>query len=728
MSDKTSNQNSFVEEVEQLFDKVIQLASPQRLRYLQDNASSIEVIDEVLELLTAHDDLGGFLTEPLHIDDTFSPVCPDLTGRRVGVWQVDYLIGQGGMGRVYLAHRADGEYEQSVAFKVVEFKSFDNASFFKERQILADLDHPNIVSLFDAGTLEEGFPYLVMEYIDGMPLDKYIQERSTTSIQDKIILFLRLCRIVQSAHGHGIMHCDLKPTNILVTSDGVLKLLDFGIAQSLLAQTPDDDKDKKRFSFTPEYSSVNRHQQKYPTVRDDIFSLGIIFAQLITNKAPYTQTTSKYPQPDIKRIADDIEDNELRHIFLSATASNKNKALNYLSLQALIDDLGQYLDRFPVKAVGNSFSYQAKKNLQRNWLQWLFAAIIALLVIAASVSSWKTQKAEQKSRFIREMSQNLLDNLDNSLEQLPQTTPTRKLLIESVVSQLEFFQTEAPDDIEMSKMLAGTYRKLGVVTGSPFVLSLGEVESSQQFYNKALLIYQNILKSDTDNLDIHNNISAIKREIAKLYAYKNDTKNMQRVYMEMQTEMEQAYKNQPLSKQHALAITYIVGAHGEMHLGNLATSQALLDKAKHILQALEPSEHTVKYEIETRFVAEETANILLLRKHYKAAKLIYRQLLEKTPLNKHWRIERANARINMALACISFQDQERDQGIRYFSHAYNTYKRLSDKYPAVASLKNNVTHYAAFNKNMHHEMKSDVLAKMMQCHQPQSFMLPLSGG
>ncbi len=640
---------------------------------------------------------------------------------------MDYLIGQGGMGRVYLAHRADGEYEQSVAFKVVEFKSFDNESFFKERQILADLDHPNIVSLFDAGTLEEGFPYLVMEHIDGLPLDQYVKKNSNKSINQLIILFLSLCHIVQSAHGHGIIHCDLKPSNILVTKDGVLKLLDFGIAQSLLA-VKSADNHKKSFSFTPEYSSVNRHQQKYPCVQDDIFSLGVIFAQLLTGKAPYTHVILEYSQPDIKKISADIDDNELRQIFLSAVDSNKKKGRPYLSLQTLIDDLGRYLDKLPVKAVGDSFAYHARKNLQRNWLQWLSVLIISMLVIAASVSSWQTQKAEQKSHFIREMSQNLLNNLDDLLEQLPHTTATRKVLIESAVHQLEFFRAKTPDDIEMSKMLADTYRKLGVVTGSPFVLSLGEFDEALETYNKALLIYRHILDKGNNDLDIYNKRDAIKREIAKLYAYKNDTKNMQRLYTEMRIEMEQVYKNQPLSKQHALAITYIVGAHGEMHLGNLDESQSLLDKAKLILQALEISEKTVKYEIETRFILEETANILLLKKHYKPAELIYQQLLKKTPNHRHWRIERANARVNMALACIYLQQKERESALRYFDTAYKSYKGLSEKYPAVASLKHTAQRYAKMNDNIANKTDITALSKIMQCHQPQSFMMPLNGG
>jgi hypothetical protein len=164
-----------VKEVEDLFEIALSLPIEERDAYLHTQTTSIATIKEVLELLQAHDELDGFLTEPLLIENDIAPICPDLTGQRVNVWQVDHLIGQGGMGKVYLAHRADGAYQQSVAFKVVEFKFFDNAAFLKERQILADLNHPNIVSLLDAGTLAEGFPYLIMEYIDGLPIDQWVK-------------------------------------------------------------------------------------------------------------------------------------------------------------------------------------------------------------------------------------------------------------------------------------------------------------------------------------------------------------------------------------------------------------------------------------------------------------------------------------------------------------------------------------------------------------------------
>ncbi|HIO92039.1 MAG TPA: serine/threonine protein kinase [Leucothrix mucor] len=728
MSNESKQVGSF-EEVELLFDGATQLEAQEQLAYLQATASSKLIITEVLELLQAHNSLGGFLTKPLKIDDLQAPICPDLTERRVGVWQVDHLIGQGGMGRVYLAHRADGEYEQKVAFKVVEFKSFDNESFFKERQILADLDHPNIVSLFDAGTLEEGFPYLVMEYIDGTPLDKYVRQQQNISQQQLIILFLNLCKVVQSAHGHGIIHCDLKPSNILVTQDGVLKLLDFGIAQSLLALNSDkDNKNKKLFSFTPEYSSASRHQQKSPNVQDDIFSLGVIFAQILTGKAPYTKKTSDYAQPDTKKIAVEIDD-ELRQIFSSSVGEgDKGNKLRYSFLQELIDDLGWYLDKLPIKAMGDGFSYRAKKNLQRNWMLWLSGSLIFLLLVAAGMSSWQTQKTEQKIDLIRNMSSGLIVYVNDSLSKIPQTTPTRKLLIESVVRQLESFSQQMPGDLEMSILLADNYKKLGVVTGSPFLLSLGDTQSSRGLYDKALVLYNDILPQVDDPLLIHNKINDVKREIGKLYAFQKDIPNMKKLLLEMRLEMEAIYRKLPLSKQHALAVTYIAEAHAEMHLDNFTHSQALLNQAKQILQALGKVEHTERYWIETRFVEEETANILLLKNKPNAAEIIYKSLLKKTPKLSHWRIDRANARVNMALACIYFKKNNRDDALEYFSQAFSRFKSLSEKYPSVLSLKKTTQRYAVFNKAVVDTMGNEHLSKQLQCHHPQSFMMPLNDG
>jgi serine/threonine protein kinase len=716
--------NDRLNKIEQLFETALPLPKKERTAYLKSKTESKKIISEVLELLQAHDELGSFLTEPLSIENDFIPVCPDLSGRLVNVWQIDHLIGQGGMGRVYLAQRADGEYQQTVAFKVVEYKAFDNSSFLRERQILADLDHPNIVSLLDAGTLEEGFPYLIMEYIDGLPIDQWVKQHKEFTQNELIILFIKLCKIVQSAHDHGIIHCDLKPSNIYVSNDGALKLLDFGIAQLLHDANAQNSDKKQSFSFTPEYSSPNRHQQKYPTVQDDIFSLGIIFAQLITGQVPLMQHNNEYSQPDIEAIAEQLNNTELQAIFLAAVGS-KAAAKQYRTLAELIDDLGYYLDNLPVKALADNFFYSSKKNLQRNWIQWLSAILILALIMVGGVSYWQSKKAEQESRFVREMAETLLNNMDDSLKQLPKTTPTRQLLIKSAVDQLESLQQYYPDNIHINKMLAKTYWRLGVVVGSPFVLSMGKVKEARLYQDKALNLYLKILPLRSDVLLAYNDISRVKREIAKLYAANNDTEKMRSLYAEMLQEMEQVYKNQPIEKKHALAVVYIVGAHGEMHLDNIDYARQLLNQAEKILQALDVSEHTKAYEIETRFIEEERANILLLRNKYSAAESIYRKLLDKKPQHKQWRIVRSLIRINTALGCVNLHKQRKQSALQYFRQARVISMKLSSKYPAVESLKLALQRYKVLDKLAIIDNKE--LARVMYCNTPRKFMMPLDG-
>ena len=665
--------------------------------------------------------MGGFLTEPLSIEDDFSPVCPDLSGRLVNTWQVDHQIGQGGMGRVYLAHRADGEYQQNVAFKVVEYKAFNNAAFLKERQILADLDHPNIVSLLDAGTLEEGFPYLIMEYIDGQPIDLWVKQNKAFTPQALLILFMKLCKVVQSAHDHGIIHCDLKPSNIYVSNEGALKLLDFGIAQSLSRSNAKNRVKTQSFSFTPEYSSPQRHQQKFPTVQDDIFSLGIIFAQLLIGKTPRLQYKEDVPQPDRKAIAKQIKDPEQKAMFLSMVGAKK-AIMHYRTLVEVTDDLGFSLDNLSVKAMGDHVIYHVKKHLQRNWRRWLSAFVIISLLITGGVRYLQTQQAKQESTLIRKILLAQVSHTDASLEQLSGMTQTRKKLMMAMVEQLEELvkKEDSANSIQFTKMLADTYNRLGVVTGSPFVLSVGKITESRPYQDKALALYQKILPKRRDGLKAHNDISRVKREIAKLYAAEKDTKNMRRLYAETLQEMEWVYKDQPLDKQHALAVVYIVGAHGEMHLGNLAYSQQLLNQANTILQALDEREHTVNYEIETRFIKEERANILFLKKETSAAEVIYKGLLAQKLKHKHWRLVRSHVRVNTALGCIHLEKQQQQSALQYFKQARKFATELSNKYPAVTSLKDALQRYEALDKASY-----DELTHIMFCRQPSKFMMPL---
>ncbi len=212
-------------------------------------------------------------------------------GRRIGVYKITEEIGRGGMGEVYRASRIDGLYDKQVAIKLVRV-GLDSASLFDrfrhERQILASLDHPNIARLYDGGTTEDGIPYLVMELIEGTPIDVYCEDRSLGTVE-RLKLFLEVCGAVQYAHQRLVIHRDIKPSNILVTDDGVPKLLDFGIAKII---GPSLSIEATRLHpLTPEYASPEQIRGDAITTATDVYSLGVVLYKLLTGRQPYPGKT-----------------------------------------------------------------------------------------------------------------------------------------------------------------------------------------------------------------------------------------------------------------------------------------------------------------------------------------------------------------------------------------------------------------------------------------------------
>ena len=266
-------------EIEDLFFDALDLPPNQRDTWLKTKCKDREsVLTEVQTLLDAHLSSEEFLSDSPDLKGIAA--CPDLTGRRLGSYEVVEEIAKGGMGRVYSAERVDGEYEQRVAIKAVELGNIEAELFRRERQTLANLEHPNIVTLLDGGTLDEGFPYLVMELVEGQAIDNYNISNKLDN-KEIVSLFGTLCNVVNQAHQQGVIHCDLKPANILVTDKGILKLLDFGISQSLIKTHEKQAEGTYPQGLTPEYSSPQRREHKPPHVADDVYSLGIILGQLL---------------------------------------------------------------------------------------------------------------------------------------------------------------------------------------------------------------------------------------------------------------------------------------------------------------------------------------------------------------------------------------------------------------------------------------------------------------
>jgi TolB-like protein/Flp pilus assembly protein TadD/tRNA A-37 threonylcarbamoyl transferase component Bud32 len=324
-------------------------------------------------------------------------------GEQIGAYRVVRELGGGGMGAAYLAVRADASYEKTVAIKVLK-RGMDTEAvlrrFRHERQILADLDHPNIARLLDGGTTADGLPYFVMEYAEGVPIDRYCDDRKL-SISDRISVFRKVCAAVRHAHAHRVIHRDLKPGNILVTVDGEPKLLDFGISKVLAADATEST-DSTAFSraMTPQYASPEQMRGAAVTAASDVYSLGLLLYELLTGRRAYSLDGLTLEQVDQtvcveepvppstcrRELAGDLDN-------IVLMALRKEPERRYATVDDLSDDLLRHLERRPVRARSDDVGYRAGRFLHRHRVHAIEAALVLALLIAAAVAWWAWQRA-----------------------------------------------------------------------------------------------------------------------------------------------------------------------------------------------------------------------------------------------------------------------------------------------------------------------------------------------
>lgn len=432
-------ENNRWSEIEYIFAETLELPEADRAAFIAQACNGNQTLQrEVESLLAAHQQAKGFLAPsaaPLSAKQFLPGSLAITAAHRIGPYQLRRELGQGGMGTVWLAERADEQYKQQVAIKLIKAgaNNPDIAHRLRhERQILADLNHPNIARLLDGGTTDNGQPYLVMEYIEGVPIDEYCQQQQLP-LQARLQLFRQVCSAVQYAHQHLIIHRDLKPANILVAADGTPKLLDFGIAKLLqpdLAQSYQTQAGQT--PMTPAYASPEQVRSETLTTTSDVYSLGVVLYELLTGHSPYQLKEKTFNEmmraiceqeptrPSLSRKSEfgsrnsegertggflptsdfRIPTSSLRGDLDSIVLKSlrKEPQARYSSVEQLSDDIQRYLDGLPTLARKGSFTYRAVKYVRRYKVPVAAAALILLSLlggIGATSRQAQIARAEQ---------------------------------------------------------------------------------------------------------------------------------------------------------------------------------------------------------------------------------------------------------------------------------------------------------------------------------------------
>jgi TolB-like protein/Tfp pilus assembly protein PilF len=439
---------------------------------------------------------------------------PPRVGERIGPYEIVRELGAGGMGVAYLAERADAEYEKRVAIKLIR-AGLDSETvlrrFRRERQIVADLDHPNIARLLDGGTTVKGLPYFVLEFVDGLPIDVHCQMRQL-STRDRVALFRRVCEAVQHAHRRNVVHRDLKPSNILVTHDGVVKLLDFGVSKVLSAEGPGEESEATLVphAMTPPYASPEQVRGEPITPATDIYSLGVLLYELLAGRRPYQldgRTLREIddvicrqdPVPPSAVAGREVKSalrGDLDNIVMMALRKEPDR--RYATVEALSDDLGRYLDGLPVTARADEFAYRATKLLRRHRVRLVEALVVAIVFGAAAVVAMRSGGGGTPTmpaidgvavlplsigggeRDIEYLSEGLTDGLIDSLDDFPGLrVPSREAVVTS--SRRASGPQEIASELKVDAVLLGSVARAGANVS--VALQLVDGVSGRQLWN-----------------------------------------------------------------------------------------------------------------------------------------------------------------------------------------------------------------------------------------------------
>ncbi len=566
--------------VAEIIENALECEPGERDRFVREAcADDPELAAEVSSLLRAHAEAGGFLETPaiaLSARTLLAP-SPELpTGHRIGGYKVLSLLGEGGMGEVYLAD--DLELGRKVAIKVIK-RSLGRAGilrhFRQEERILAGLNDPHIARLYEAAVTPEGVPYFVMEYVNGQRLDEYCDERRL-ALEDRLLLFRKVCSAVAYAHQHLVIHRDLKPANIRVTADGEPKLLDFGIAKLVDPTRPSPAEPTVTVvgMMTPAYASPEQIRGELMTTVSDVYSLGVLLYELLAGPRPREPIAVQVgvtrggfeatdpPAPSVallragssaavfsarrgmdpvrlaRRLAGDLDN-------IVLMAMRREPERRYASAGQLSDDIRRHLEGLPVVARKDTLAYRSAKFVRRHRTGVAAAALVGLTLVGGIVATtWQARRAERRFEEVRRLAHSLMFEIHDSIQNLDGSTPTRRLIVSRALEYLESLAQESGGNAALQRELAAAYEKIGEIQGNPYSANLGDTDGALASYGKAIGILEKLSGSEA-NTETRAGLARCYRALADVLELKGEMPEMIRQYQKSLDAFEAISQRHP---------------------------------------------------------------------------------------------------------------------------------------------------------------------------------------
>ncbi len=438
------------------------------------------------------------------------------------------------MGAVYRARRNDGLFEQTVAVKFVRPIAGGGVAALidAERRLLARMQHPGIARILDGGNTADGLHYLVMEFVDGVPIDEHASANSL-AVDGRVALLIEVCAALADAHRHLVLHCDIKPANILVGEDGRAKLIDFGIARLRDVIDP-----ALPHGFTRGYASPQRLAGEPPTVADEVYALGKLLAELASGRLP--------ADADDLRAGDGLDD-ELAAI--ARRALDADPARRYGSVDAFADDLRRWRERRPVTALPPHWRYRARKLLQRH--PWRVAAgalaaggvLVSLAVITLLYARADAARREAEQRFseVRSLSSYMLFELDRQLETTPGTTALRRELVERSQHYLDALARTAGGDTSLAREIAVGLGRLAEVQGGWAMPNVGEPAAARANFERAQAMLGTLVARQPDDWRMRRELGRVQQRMADFYGgVDNDARRQLEQAQQAETQLRRA--------------------------------------------------------------------------------------------------------------------------------------------------------------------------------------------